>query len=69
MGLFSPEEPLHYEIDGKQLICMFCQNDFFFTRQEQLHSPSRTFFDLEWTDKTATCFICSECGYIHWFMR
>lgn len=69
MGLFTAEEPKRYEIDGKQLTCMFCQKDHFHTRQEQLHSPTRTFFNLEWTDSTATCFVCSSCGYMHWFMR
>jgi ribosomal protein L37E len=69
MGLFSAEEPKSYEIDNKQLICMFCSNKTFHTRTEQLHSPGRTFLNLEWTDRTATCFVCSSCGFIHWFMR
>ena len=69
MGLFTADEPKQYAIDDKQLICMFCRNDTFTTRREQLHSPGRTFFNLEWTDKTATCFVCSSCGYLHWFMR
>ena len=69
MGLFSAEEPKQYAIDDKKLVCMFCSNDTFSTRVEQLHSPTRTIFNLEWTDKTATCFVCSSCGYLHWFMR
>lgn len=69
MGIFSAEEPKKYEIDDKQLICMFCNTDTFYVRQEQLHSPTRTILNLEWTDRTATCFVCSSCGYMHWFMR
>jgi len=69
MSLFSEEAPKQYEIDGKQLICLFCSNDTFGTRREQLHSPARTFLNLEWTDSAATCFICSKCGYMHWFLR
>ncbi len=69
MGLFSAEKPKQYEIDGIKLVCMFCKNDSFYTRKEQLHSPIRTIPNLEWTDETATCFVCSSCGYIHWFMR
>ncbi|MCJ8211399.1 hypothetical protein MUY27_16900 [Mucilaginibacter sp. RS28] len=68
MGIFT-SEPKRYEIDGTQLFCQFCKNDTFDTRYEQLHSPMRTFFSVEWTDKTATCFVCSKCGYMHWFMR
>jgi hypothetical protein len=69
MGLFSKEEATHYEIDGKKLTCTFCSNDTFYTRQEQLHSPARTLLNLEWTDNAATCFVCSNCGYMHWFLR
>ena len=68
MSLFS-KEAKHYMIDDKQLICMFCQHDSFYTRKEQLHSPGRTILNLEWTDSTATSFVCSKCGYIHWFLR
>ncbi|MES2274938.1 MAG: hypothetical protein V4592_02870 [Bacteroidota bacterium] len=69
MGFFSADEPKSYEIDGKKLLCQFCANATFHTRNEQLHTPTTTFFNLEWTDKTATCFVCSSCGYIHWFLR
>jgi hypothetical protein len=69
MGLFSKEEATHYEIDGKKLTCTFCSNDTFYTRKEQLHSPARTLLNLEWTDDAATCFVCSNCGYLHWFLR
>jgi predicted nucleic-acid-binding Zn-ribbon protein len=69
MGLFSAEEPTKYEIDNKQLICMFCKNETFHVRKEQLHSPTQSFFDVEWMGSTATCLVCSSCGYLHWFKR
>lgn len=69
MGLFSAEEAKPYQIDDKQLVCTFCDNDTFYTRREQLSSPTRSFFNVEWTDSTAMCFICSSCGFMHWFMR
>lgn len=69
MSLFSKDEPKHYEIDGKQLNCLFCSNDTFYTRHEQMHSPTRTILNLEWTDSAALCFVCSKCGYVHWFLR
>ena len=31
--------------------------------------PTRGAFNLEWTAPTATCVICSECGYVHWFLQ
>lgn len=69
MGLFSEDEPKQYLIDEKQLICMFCKNDTFHTRKEQLHSPGITMLNMEWLGSSATCFVCSSCGYIHWFLR
>jgi hypothetical protein len=27
------------------------------------------FFDLDWLNKSATCYICDDCGYIHWFLK
>jgi ribosomal protein L37E len=69
MGIFSEDQPKRYEIANKQLICMFCGNDTFHTRTEQLQSPGLTFLDIEWADSTATCFICISCGYLHSFMR
>jgi len=68
MGFFR-EEAEQYEINNKRLKCYHCENTTFFTRQEQLHSPATTFLNMEWLDKTATCFVCADCGYIHWFMR
>jgi len=68
MGFFT-EEANRYEIPDKLLNCHHCNNDTFYTRQEQLHSPTTTFLNLEWLDKTATCYVCSECGYIHWFSK
>lgn len=72
MGLFSKEasdDAQRYELNNKVLKCHHCENDTFFTRTEQLHTPRSTLFNMEWMDKTASCFICSECGYIHWFLR
>ena len=46
MSLFSKDEPKRYEIDDKQLVCLFCSNDTFDTRREQLHSPTRTILNL-----------------------
>jgi hypothetical protein len=33
-----------------------------------LHGAIASFFDLEWTGPRADCYVCAQCGYIHWFL-
>lgn len=69
MGLFSAPEPEPHIVNGKYLQCLICQNDRFFRREAQLNTAVATFFNFEWANPSGTCFICSECGYIHWFVQ
>ena len=34
----------------------------------QLNTAVATFFNFDWANKTASCFVCDGCGYIHWFL-
>ena len=68
MGIFGKEEPETIELNGKPLRCVVCQHDTFYQRKAQLHGGVATFFDVEWASPTYLCLICSECGYIHWFV-
>jgi len=70
MGLFSKNapEPGPYEINNKLLSCHNCQNETFWARTAQLNTATATFFNLDWANKSATCLVCSECFYIHWFL-
>ena len=67
MGLFKKEVPQPVEVKGKQLVCNHCSNDMFWTRKIQLNTPGLTFLNLDWMNKSATTFVCSECTHIHWF--
>ena len=64
----NKEEPQPVEVNGKALQCIICFNKTFWVRNAQLNTAVRTFFKLDWTDRSATCFVCSECTYIHWFL-
>jgi hypothetical protein len=66
--MFKNKEPKSYQIKGKQLVCPFCKCEKFWVRKAQLNSAVSTFFELDWTDKSATCFVCSECTHIQWFL-
>lgn len=70
MGLFNKkvEDPQAIEIQGQDLRCPFCSNTLFWTRRAQLNTQMATFFNLDWINKSATCFICSNCTHISWFL-
>ena len=68
MGIFSKDEPQTVTVRDHELICPICGNDHFWTRKAQLNKAVSTFFNLDWTDRSATCFVCSECTYIFWFL-
>jgi hypothetical protein len=62
------QEPEEVQVNGKILNCVVCSNRQFWIRSAQLNTAVSTFFGFDWTDHSATCFICSECTYVHWFL-
>ncbi len=68
MELFGKNEPEQIQIVGKALHCEICKHDRFWTRTAQLNTAVATFFNLDWINASATCYVCDGCGYIHWFL-
>ena len=68
MSLFKEEEPQPVEVLGNELKCPVCNNQLFWTRKAQLNTAIATFFNLDWANRSATCFVCSECTHISWFL-
>jgi hypothetical protein len=68
MGLFGREEPEQVEVAGLTLHCEICKSDRFWTREAQLNTAVATFFGFDWANATAICYVCDQCGYIHWFL-
>lgn len=68
MGLFTEEEPQTIEVKGIKLKCPVCNNDLFYTRHAQLNTAVASFFNLDWANRSATCFVCSDCTHISWFL-
>jgi len=56
------------DVKGKQLICPICSNTHFWQREAMLNTSVATFFGLDWTNKSAKCFVCSECTHVLWFL-
>jgi hypothetical protein len=53
---------------GRPLHCYACGYDSFWQRSAQLNTALATFFNFDWTNPSATCCICAQCGHIHWFL-
>ena len=68
MGLFGKKEPEQVEVCGRRLSCTVCGSEGFWRRKAQLNTMLATFFDFDWANHSAVCFVCAECGYIHWFL-
>ena len=68
MGLFGKQEPETATVDGKPFNCLVCHHDKFQQREAQLHTMLATLFGLDWANQNATCLVCDNCGYIHWFL-
>lgn len=73
MGPDDREESGHEQgqvafVAEQPLTCVVCRHGHFRHRRAQLHSAAASFFNLEWLGPTADCYICSKCGYVHWFI-
>jgi len=68
MKVFKKREPQTVEIKNNPLTCPVCSNNTFWVRKAQMNSAISTFFKLDWTDRSATCFVCSDCTHIIWFL-
>jgi len=59
----------YYINKGTKLQCIICKNTKFWTRKSLLNTKGLTFFNLDWANKSATNYICGNCGYVHWFVE
>lgn len=50
-----------------RLECQVCGHDEFAGRQAQLNTAFMSYLQLDFLNKTAECFVCCRCGYVHWF--
>ena len=61
-------EPQTVEVKGHTLKCPICGTTTFYSRRAQLNTSVATFFNLDWANRQATCFVCSDCTHISWFL-
>ena len=55
-------------IQDKELKCAHCANDQFSKVEGLLTTSWVTFFHLAYWNRSASCFICSNCKNVHWFL-
>jgi len=60
-------KPVWIEKINKELVCTLCGNHLFYSRSILLNTRFLTYFLLDWLNRSAKCYECSQCGYIHWF--
>jgi len=65
----SSVEAREVQIAGRQLRCQVCDYTRFFRREAGLSSGASNAFGQDWASSQASCFICEQCGYVHWFVR
>ena len=53
----------------KVLNCLICGNNRFHERDTLLNTRAATFFKVDWANTAAANYICSQCGFIHWFLK
>lgn len=69
MTLFDKKEPESVVLaGGRPLRCEICKHDRFWRREAQLNTAVATFFNFDWANATAVCYVCDGCGYVHWFL-
>ena len=68
MGLFGGREPETVQVFGNDLLCEICKHNTFYRREGKIQTTAMTFFDLDWANASATCLVCANCGYVHWFL-
>lgn len=61
-------EAREISIAGRHLRCQVCEFTRFHRREAELASGA-SFFGQEWANPKADCYVCEQCGFVHWFVR
>lgn len=51
-----------------ELECKHCRHTTFVMRKSQLNTALLTFLNLDWLNASAEVYVCTRCGYLHWFL-
>ncbi len=54
---------------GLKLECLICKKKLFWTRTTLMNTSGMSIIGLDWANKSATNYVCDNCGYVHWFLE
>lgn len=57
------------QIEGKELQCSHCGHNQFSKREGILVTKWVSLMGLSFWNRSARCFSCQNCGFLHWFVR
>lgn len=57
-----------YTQAGRAITCSHCGNNRFWTREAQLNTAGLSFLDLDFLNKSAEVYVCTNCGHLEWFL-
>lgn len=71
MGFFGDDQkiPRTVSLGEAELRCTICGRNEFWQRSAVM--PAKAILSWQpawWRSQSATCFVCSTCGYVHWFL-
>ena len=55
-------------VDGHKLKCPVCGNEKFWHRTTLMNTRGATFLKWDWVNKSSNNYVCSNCGYVFWFL-
>jgi len=61
--------PQNYSTKGREVLCPHCSSDKFLKSSALLNTKGMSFLGLDWANKSAVTLICTNCGYIQWFLN
>lgn len=68
LKFYKNKEPQTVQVKGNDLCCPVCSNKYFWSRNAQLNTWVASLFNFDWANRSARCFVCSDCTYIFWFL-
>src|SRR5688572_28585261 len=55
-------------IAGRRIRCQVCEYTRFYRREAEF-STGASFFGQDWANSKADCYVCEQCGFVHWFVK
>lgn len=68
MGWSKSNEEIEVTVHDRSLTCQVCGYNGFWKREAQLNTAGLSFLNMDWLNRSAQCYICARCGYVHWFL-